>query len=128
MEGNVYLNGKSTLDYELWEIAESVGMVFQNPSLQILASSVEEEILFGLENLGISREAMKEILEETLKEFKLEEFRFRSPTTLSGGEQQKLALAAIICRKPEVLVLDEPLSMLDTTSSIELVNLLSGMN
>ncbi len=60
-----YIKGKPTLNYELWEIAENVGMVFQNPSLQILASSVEEEILFGLENLGISRDAMKEILEET---------------------------------------------------------------
>lgn len=126
--GHVYIKGKPSLDYELWEIAENVGMVFQNPSLQILASSVEEEILFGLENLGISRDSMKEILEETLKEFKLEEFRFRSPATLSGGEQQKLALAAIFSRKPGVLVLDEPLSMLDTTSSIELVNMLTSMN
>ena len=126
--GQVFIKGKPTVNYELWEIAENVGMVFQNPSLQILASSVEEEILFGLENLGISRDAMKEILEETLQEFKLEEFRSRSPATLSGGEQQKLALAAIICRKPGVLVLDEPLSMLDTTSAIELVDLLGEMN
>jgi len=128
MVGEVLLKGVSTIDYELWEISEHVGMVFQNPALQILASSVEEEILFGLENLGISRTAMKEILEKTLIDFNLEEFRTRSPMTLSGGEQQKLAFASIFCRNPDVFVLDEPLSMLDTTSSIELVNLISDMN
>ena len=128
MEGKILLKGKPTSDYELWELSELVGMVFQNPALQILASSVEEEILFGLENLGISRSAMKEILEKTLIDFNLEEFRKRSPVTLSGGEQQKLAFASIFCRNPDMLVLDEPLSMLDTTSSIELVNLVADLN
>ena len=107
---------------ELWQLAEKVGLVFQNPAFQILAPTVEEEILFGLENLGITREQMRSRLEDILDRFQLQSFRSRSPQTLSGGEQQKLALAAIMAREPQTLVLDEPLSMLDTTSAVEFVD------
>ena len=87
----------------------------------MLAHSVEEEIVFGLENLGLPRETIAERLEATLARFGLAAMRDRSPQTLSGGEQQKLALAAITARQPPVLVLDEPLSMLDGTAADELV-------
>ena len=87
----------------------------------MLAPSVEEEIIFGLENLGLERAEIALRLETALQQFDLEPLRARSPQTLSGGEQQKLALAAIVARQPEALILDEPLSMLDTTAAGELI-------
>jgi energy-coupling factor transporter ATP-binding protein EcfA2 len=121
LEGEVWLDRLSTVDVPLWQLAEQAGLVFQNPAAQMLAHSVEEEVVFGLENLGLPRETIGERLEEALVRFGLEGMRHRSPQTLSGGEQQKLALAAITARQPRVLVLDEPLSMLDGTAAAELV-------
>jgi energy-coupling factor transport system ATP-binding protein len=121
LEGEVRLDGLRTIDAQMWQLAERAGLVFQNPAAQMLAESVEEEIIFGLENLGLPREAIGKRVEETLTRFGLESMRERSPQTLSGGEQQKLALAAITARRPQVLVLDEPLSMLDGTAANELI-------
>lgn len=120
-QGEVLLDGVSTREMNLWQLSEQVGMVFQNPAMQILAETVEEEILFGLENLGLKHSTMSSLLEQTLDRFDLQSFRLRSPQTLSGGEQQKLALAAMAARNPQLMVLDEPLSMLDTTSALEFV-------
>lgn len=127
MQGRVSINGSDTADTPLWELSESAGFVFQNPSMQILGNSVEEEILIGLENLGLDRPAIKERLEESLERFGLAEFRARRPQTLSGGEQQKLILAAITARRPPVLVLDEPLSMLDVAAATELSRYLAEL-
>ncbi len=121
LDGDVWLDGLHTADTPLWHLAERAGLVFQNPAAQMLGQSVEEEIVFGLENLGLLPSAISESLEATLDRFGLEPLRKRSPQTLSGGEQQKLALAAIMARRPPVLILDEPLSMLDTTAAAELV-------
>ena len=126
LEGEVRLDGLRTADAPLWQLAERAGLVFQNPSAQMLAHSVEEEIVFGLENLGLPRDIIARRLEETLVRFGLESMRGRSPQTLSGGEQQKLALASILARQPPVLVLDEPLSMLDSTAAVELVDHLAA--
>lgn len=125
--GEVFIQGKSTKDLQMWEIANKVGLVFQNPAHQMLAPTVESEILFGLENLGLSRMEMKFRLENTLIQFDLAPFRNRSPFTLSGGEQQKLALASITARQPETYIFDEPLSMLDTTAAVEFVSLLEQL-
>jgi energy-coupling factor transporter ATP-binding protein EcfA2 len=127
LEGAVWLDDQRTVDTPLWQLAERAGLVFQNPAAQMLAHSVEEEIVFGLENLGLPRETIAERLEATLARFGLEAMRDRSPQTLSGGEQQRLALAAITARQPPVLVLDEPLSMLDGTAASELVAHLAAL-
>ena len=127
LDGEVWLGDRRTVDTQLWQLAERAGIVFQNPAAQMLAHSVEEEIVFGLENLGLPRETIAERLEATLARFGLGAMRHRSPQTLSGGEQQKLALAAIIARQPPVLMLDEPLSMLDGTAAGELVVHLSSL-
>jgi len=87
--GEVRLGGLRTDQTPLWSLSEKAGFVFQNPALQMLAPSVEEEILFGLENLGLIRSVMQNRLEEALCAFGLEHMRSRSPHTLSGGEQQK---------------------------------------
>jgi energy-coupling factor transporter ATP-binding protein EcfA2 len=121
LTGEVWLDDLRTGEAPLWDLAERAGLVFQNPAAQMLAVSVEEEIIFGLENLGLSRTAIHDRLEATLARFDLGLLRARSPRTLSGGEQQKLALAAITARRPPVLVLDEPLSMLDVTAAADLV-------
>ncbi len=127
MEGSVRIGGLGTADTPLWKLSEAAGFVFQNPSMQMLGNSVEEEILIGLENLGLDRTAMRDRMEEALERFSLGEFRGRKPQTLSGGEQQKLALAAITARRPPVLILDEPLSMLDVTAATELAGYLSEL-
>jgi energy-coupling factor transporter ATP-binding protein EcfA2 len=127
LSGDVWLDGWRTADAPLWQLAERAGLVFQNPAAQMLAQSVEDEIVFGLENLGLFPSAISKRLEETLARFGLESLRARSPQTLSGGEQQKLALAATTARQPPVLVLDEPLSMLDGTAAAGLVDHLTEL-
>ncbi|MDP3683688.1 MAG: ATP-binding cassette domain-containing protein [Ignavibacteria bacterium] len=124
LNGEVWVNGRKSDEMQLWEISEQVGLVFQNPALQMLATSVEEEIFFGLENLGLSHSEIQKRFENAIELFDLGDFVKRSPYSLSGGEQQKLALASVIARSPSVLVLDEPLSMLDSTAASEFVNFL----
>ena len=124
LTGEVWLNGHRTSEVPMWQLAEKAGMVFQNPAAQMLAPSVEDEIIFGLENLGLPPAEIKARLETVLQEFNFTDMRGRNPHTLSGGEQQKLALAAIMARQPEVLILDEPLSMLDTTAAGDLITYL----
>jgi energy-coupling factor transport system ATP-binding protein len=98
LSGEVWLNGYRTSEMPMWQLAEKAGMVFQNPAAQMLAPTVEDEIIFGLENLGLARAEIKARLDTVLDEFDLTHMRERNPQTLSGGEQQKLALAAILAR------------------------------
>jgi len=127
LEGQVRLGGLDTAQTPLWQLSEQGGLVFQNPAAQMLAHSVADEIVFGLENLGLPRAEVSERLEEALARFELEPLRRRAPQTLSGGEQQKLALAAVMARRPPVLVMDEPLSMLDGRAAADLVAHLSTL-
>ena len=127
LQGEVRLAGRLTTETPLWELAELAGLVLQNPAGQMLAHSVEVEILFGLENLGLARDEMQRRLEQSLAALTWSRSRHRPPQTLSGGEQQKLALAAITARRPPLLVLDEPLSMLDGTAAAELIDHLAAL-
>ncbi len=127
LSGRVWLDGLCTQETPLWRLAERAGLVFQNPAAQMLTPTVEDEIVFGLENLGLPRAAIGERLEAALARFGLSDLRGRLPRTLSGGEQQRLALAAVTARRPPVLVLDEPLSMLDTTAAAGLVAYLADL-
>ena len=128
MQGEVWIDQLLTVDTPLWRLAELAGLVFQNPAGQMLAHSVEAEILFGLENLGLEREEMKARLEQAISRFNLAHLRDRPPQSLSGGEQQILALAAITARRPPLLVLDEPLSMLDGAAAGELIRNLAELS
>jgi energy-coupling factor transport system ATP-binding protein len=121
LHGQVWIDNLLTTGTPLWRLSEHVGLVFQNPASQMLGSTVEDEIVFGLENLGLPRDEVRDRLEETLAQFGLRDLCTRSPFALSGGEQQKVALAATMARRPPALVLDEPLSMLDVTAAEGLV-------
>ncbi len=106
---------------DLAEIRRRVGMVFQNPDNQIVSATVEREIAFGLENLGVPYERMHEIVDEMLVKFNVQAHRHRPPHHLSGGEKQRLALAAVSAMEPRCLVLDEPTSLLDPKSRREVL-------
>ena len=116
-DGEVFVNGLSTAAEEnLPGIRRLVGMVFQNPDNQIVSATVEREIAFGLENLGLPGDEMHRIVEEKLAQFDLAKYRQKSPHYLSGGEKQRLAIAAVLAMDPSYIVLDEPTSLLDPRS------------
>lgn len=117
--GAVRAGGRLTADTPLWQLSTHVGLVGQNPAAQLLGATVRDEILFGLEALGLSRAEMQTRLDGGLDAFGLRGLEDRDPRTLSGGEQQKLVLAAVAARRPEVIVLDEAFSMLDGASATD---------
>ena len=127
LEGEVWVDGLRTDTTPLWRLAERAGMVLQNAQAQMLASTVQDEIAFGLENLGLPRPEIERRIEAGLDRFGLHKLQGHDPRTLSGGEGQRVMLAAMLARRPPVLVLDEPLSMLDTTAAHELVSHLAEL-
>ena len=115
--GTLSIDGLSPVDESTrFEIMKRVGLVFQNPENTIVTTTVETELAFGLENLGVPIEEMKERVDEALERFNLEEYRHTNPTNLSGGEKQRLALASVMIMKPSCLILDEPTALLDIPS------------
>lgn len=107
------------------EISPRVGYIFSNPQNQIISSVVEEDVAFGLENLGLAPAEIARRVEESLAWAGMEEYRFHAPHLLSGGQQQKVVLAGVLAMGSEVLVLDEPTSMLDLQDRREILDLLS---
>ncbi len=113
-EGAVRVAGMPTDDAEYrWEIRRTVGMVFQNPDNQLVSTTVEEEIAFGLENLGVPTEGMGAKVSAMLAEVDMERQRRSEPHNLSGGQKQRVAIAAVLAMEPDCLVMDEATSMLD---------------
>lgn len=123
-KGNVLLYGESVKDCDSRVISESAGMVFSDPDAQFTTMSVEEEIAFGLENIGV---AVKEIEERILwvsKLCHLDDLLEKPPFDLSGGQKQRVAIAAVLATKPKMIILDEPTSMLDPKSKDEVFDIL----
>lgn len=113
-EGRVLVAGLDTTDEEsLLTIRQSAGMVFQNPDNQIIAETIEEDVAFGPENMGIEASEMRQRVDEALKKVGLYEKRFNSPGRLSGGQKQRVAIAGILAMKPDCIIFDEPTAMLD---------------
>ena len=127
--GDVFADGINTKDEETEiEVKRKVGMVFQNPDNQIIASIVEEDVAFGPENLGIPPKEIEKRVEDALKAVDMWEFRKSTPHHLSGGQKQRIAIAGIIAMQPECLVLDEPTAMLDPKGRTEIISTLHRLN
>lgn len=124
--GEVIVDGLRLPD-SIWAIRRKVGMVFQNPDNQIVSATVEREIAFGLENLGIPSEEIRERVGDALRRFHLWDYRHHPPHRLSGGEKQRVAIAAVLAMEPKYLVLDEPTSLLDPKGRREVLSLLSQL-
>jgi energy-coupling factor transporter ATP-binding protein EcfA2 len=125
--GEVIVDGLSTKEHPVYELAQHVGLVFQDPENELFCTSVEKEIAFGPENLGLPRDEIRKRVEEAMAMVGISHLRERSPYELSGGEQQKVAIAAILAMKPKILVLDEPTSNLDSLSAYSILNLLLNL-
>ncbi len=124
-EGTVCIDRMYTTDNEsLWEIRKKVGVVFSNPEDQIVTASVEEEIAFGLENLGIPHDEMLERISKALEVVALKDKEHIDPNHLSGGEKQKLVIGAVFAMEPKYIVLDEPTSMLDPYGRQQVISIL----
>ena len=120
--GRVVVDGLDTSqEQDVWEIRRKVGMVFQNPDNQLVAALVEEELAFGMENLGIPSEEMKQRINAVGGKMGLTHLLQLAPHRLSGGQRQRVAIAAVLVTEPEVLVLDEPTSMLDPSGRREIL-------
>lgn len=123
LTGEVEVCGMDPREHPTYEFAECVGFVFQNPENQLFFTSVERELAFGLENLGLPREEISRRVEQALREYQLAELRDRSPYELSGGQQQRLAIASVMVMQPKVLVLDEPTANLDPFTAMRILAL-----
>lgn len=127
--GEVIVDGQKIEDNDtIFDIRRKVGMVFQNPDNQIVSSIVEEDVAFGVENLGIEPKEIRERVDNALKTVGMYEHRLKAPNKLSGGQKQRVAVAGIIAMKPMCIVLDEPTAMLDPSGRREVMNTVKKLN
>lgn len=128
-EGEISVNGILTTEEEkIYQIRSSVGMVFQNPDNQMVASIIEDDIAFGPENLGVDPAEISSRVDWALRAVNMEEYRSHTPFKLSGGQKQRIAIAAILAMRPEVLILDESTSMLDPIGRAEVLQTIKMLN
>ena len=128
-KGTVIIDGIDTHNDELiWEVRRTLGLVFQNPDNQIVATTVEEDVAFGPENLGISPDGIRKRVDDSLKMVDMEKYSEYSPHMLSGGQKQRIAIAGILAMEPKCIVLDEATSMLDPRGRKEVMFVLKKLN
>lgn len=128
-EGTVFVDGKDTHEEKnLWDVRETVGMVFQNPDNQIIGQVVEEDVGFGPENLGVPTKEIWERVEESLRAVGMYEYRKKSPNRLSGGQKQRVSIAGVLAMHPKCIVLDEPTAMLDPIGRKEVIRAVRALN
>jgi energy-coupling factor transport system ATP-binding protein len=128
-EGHLYINGQAIIDEQSrWEIKQRIGIIFQNPDNQIVGPSVVDDIAFGLENLGVSREEMQTRIVDVLEQVGLTGYEDRQPHHLSGGQKQRLAIANMLAMKPDVLILDEATSMLDPDGREQILQIMEQLH
>ena len=127
--GKVYVEGMDTADEEmLYDIRQTVGMVFQNPDNQIVATVVEEDVAFALENLGVPQDEMRRRVDDSMKMAGIYEYRERAPHNLSGGQKQRVAIAGVVAMRPDCLILDEATAMLDPRGREQVMQTIHYLN
>lgn len=127
--GDVLINGINTKDESrLYDIRKTVGMVFQNPDNQIVATVVEEDVAFALENIGVEPSEIRLRVDEALKTVGMYSYREHAPHKLSGGQKQRIAIAGVLAMKPDCIVMDEPTAMLDPIGRREIMSTIKQLN
>ncbi len=122
--GGVYVKDVRVADEPMSRLAQRVGILFQNPENQIFMFSVERDIAFGLENLGVPTEEIRERVDDSMRLLEITDLAQRAPHELSDGQKQRVALAGVIAMRPRLIILDEPTSLLDPKTATELVELI----
>jgi energy-coupling factor transporter ATPase len=126
--GEITVSELKVAEHPIHELAKHVGLVFQDPENQLFALSVEKDVAFGMENLGVPREEMRKRVDWALKLAGIYELRERPPHELSGGQQQRAAIASVLAMEPEVIVLDEPTSFLDPLGAKKIFEVIYELN
>ncbi len=128
-DGEVLIDGMNTKDYEnTFKIRQRVGMVFQNPDNQIVATIVEEDVAFALENLGVEPNEIRRRIDDAMEKTGVLKFKDKAPHQLSGGQKQRVAIAGIIAMRPDYIVLDEPTAMLDPEGRRKVLKTIKYLN
>ena len=125
--GEIVIDDQRLTEENVWNIRRQIGMVFQNPDNQFVGATVEDDVAFGLENQGLSRQEMKKRVEEALDLIGMLNFKKREPARLSGGQKQRVAIAGVVALRPAILILDEATSMLDPEGRRELIETVKGI-
>lgn len=119
--GEVIIGGTKLTEESVWDVRRKVGMVFQNPDNQFVGSTVQDDVAFGLENIGVPREEMHERVAKAVKVVNMADFMNKEPARLSGGQKQRVAIAGIIALAPDIIILDEATTMLDPKGRREVI-------
>ncbi len=128
-DGKIFVDGLDTSDEKnLWHVRENVGMVFQNPDSEIVAAIVEDDVAFGLENLGIAPEKIRERVDLALDAVNMTDYKKFAPSKLSGGQKQRIAIAGVIAMRTKIIVFDEPTAMLDPQGRREILEMVKRLH
>lgn len=127
--GSILVDGLDTRNPDhVWEIRQRVGMVFQNPDNQLVAATVEEDVAFGPENLGVPPAEIRRRVDDALRQVGMDGYQKHAPHNLSGGQKQRIAIAGVIAMLPKCIVLDEPTAMLDPQGRREVIETITRLN
>ena len=126
--GEIYIDGQLLTEETVYEARRKVGMVFQNPDNQFVGTAVEDDIAFGLENIGMPREEMVQKINASLEMVRMTKFKEKEPARLSGGQKQRVAIAGMIALAPKVVILDEATSMLDPQGRFEVISTIQQLH
>ena len=126
--GEIYIDGQLLTEETVYEARRKVGMVFQNPDNQFVGTTVEDDIAFGVENIGMPREEMVQKINDSLEMVRMSPFKEKEPARLSGGQKQRVAIAGMIALAPKVVILDEATSMLDPQGRFEVISTIQQLH